>query len=163
MQSILVFKIVFTAAYIYCTCRFVIMPNIFLIKMHNKFKKYGIKTVGTITKIHRSVSGSDGIIYQHLVKYTVEERVYYIDKLMNNSHPLRIGEKVEVYYDERYPSNALITNPSPNSLPFCIIFFMIFITVVLIIALFSTAPSSATTPVFASGIITTPFSVWQAG
>jgi hypothetical protein len=123
------------------------MPNIFLITKHYKFKKQGIRTVGTVMESTPFTSGSDSIAYRQLIQYIVDGRNYYIEKSFY-AQPLAIDEKVEVYYDERYPGNALITNPSGNSLPFFMIFFMLVITFFICVTLFlPLMPTGTTEPV----------------
>jgi hypothetical protein len=113
------------------------MPNIFLIRRHYKFKKHGIKTKGIVTSSDAFRANSDSVAYKQLVQYTVHDKTYYIGKLLETSEPLKPGETVDIYYDERYPSDAAVTNPSVVKLPFFIIFLMVSFTLVLIILLFS--------------------------
>jgi hypothetical protein len=137
MQILVVSKIIFAVTYSYCAYRFVIMPNVFLIKRHYKFKKQGVRTLGTIVKSSASATSTEDTEYLILVQYIVDGRNYYLEKTVHISRLPPLGAKVEVYYDEHYPANAVITIPSSNGAPYFIIFFILLVTGFIIVALFS--------------------------
>lgn len=147
MQNIFISKMIFAAAYSYCVYRFVITPNIFLIKKHYKFKKRGIKTMGTVIENNPTISRTTDIAFQQLVQYVVDGRNYYLEKEVNSSPVLPIGAKVEVHYDENNLSNALITKPSSNGAPYFMIFFMLLVTAFIFITVFSTSLPGSTVSV----------------